>query len=163
MRPISGNWNTIYFLLKNPPKEEPLKQSLFPLGAVLLVITLCACTNDFEDAAVIGVDFEWQQIDKGAQDNPEIRLTGVPQGTRRFLVSLVDINLKGFDHGSGYAENDNSGIIARGAVKGSYNGPDPPFPSVKHSYEITVKALDENGTVIGVGKKAKVFLFTDTK
>jgi len=48
-------------------------------------------------------------------------------------------------------------------VKGHYNGPDPPFPSVKHRYEITVKALDEKGTVIGIGRNAKVFLFTDTK
>ena len=48
------------------------------------------------------VFFEWQQIDKGSQENPETRLTGVPEGTKRFLVSLVDLNLKGFDHGSGY-------------------------------------------------------------
>ena len=79
---------------------------------------------------------------------------GVPDGTERFLVSLVDLNLNGFDHGSGFVDNDGSGIIARGAVKGSYNGPDPPYPNLKHSYEITVEALDEKGTVIGIGKKA---------
>jgi phosphatidylethanolamine-binding protein (PEBP) family uncharacterized protein len=121
------------------------------------------CTNETKNTAVIGVDFEWQQIDKGSQDNPEIRLTDVPEGTRRFLVSLVDLNLQGFDHGSGFVDNDGSGIIARGAVKGSYNGPDPPFPDMNHSYEITVTALDENGTAIGIGKKAKVFLFDDTR
>lgn len=109
------------------------------------------------------VDFEWQRMDKGSQDNPEIRLIGMPEGTQRFLVSLVDLNLKGFDHGSGYADNDGSGIIARGAVKGSYNGPDPPFSDMKHSYEISVQALDDKGNVIGFGKSAKVFLFYDTK
>ena len=109
------------------------------------------------------VDFEWQQIDKGAQDNPEIRLTGVPPGTTRFLVSLVDLNLEGFDHGSGFADNDGTGIIARGAVKGSYNGPDPPFPSVKHTYEITVKAYDANGRVIGIGRNARQFLYSDER
>lgn len=109
------------------------------------------------------VAFEWQQIDKGSQENPEIRLTGVPEGTKRFLVSLVDLNLKGFDHGSGYVDNDGSGIIARGALKGSYNGPDPPFLDMRHNYEISVKALDEKGNVIGFGKNAKVFLFDDTK
>lgn len=67
----------------------------------------------------MGVDFEWQQIDKGAQENPEIRLIGVPDGTKRFLVSLVDLNLNGFDHGSGFVDNVASGIIARGTVKGS--------------------------------------------
>lgn len=140
-----------------------MKHSLLALGAATIICFLCSCTNDSKHATVIDIDFDWQQIDKGAQENPEIRMTGVPPGTKRFLVSLVDLNLNGFDHGSGYTENDGTGIIARGAVKGSYNGPDPPFPSVKHSYEITVKALDEKGTVIGIGKKAKVFLFTDTQ
>ena len=140
-----------------------MERSLVLLGSILLTIILCACTDESKNAALIDVNFEWQQIDKGAQENPEIRLTGIPPGTKRFLVSLVDLNLKGFDHGSGYAENDGSGIIARGAVKGSYNGPDPPFPSVKHRYEITVEALDDKGIVIGIGKMAKVFLFTDTK
>ena len=131
--------------------------------AVVVLLTLLGCTDDYKNAAVISVNFVWRQIDKGAQENPEIHLTGIPQGTKRFLVSLVDLNLNGFDHGSGYADNDGSGIIARGAVKGSYNGPDPPFPSVKHRYEITVKALDEKDIVIGIGKNAKVFLFNDTQ
>ena len=64
----------------------------------LPMLILCSCQNDSENAAQMNVDFEWQQIDKGSQENPEIRLTGVPEGTKRFLVSLVDLNLKGFDH-----------------------------------------------------------------
>jgi len=130
---------------------------------VLLGITICSCTGEPQNAAQMDIDFQWQQIDKGSQENPEIRLTGIPEGTKRFLVSLVDLNLKGFDHGSGFVDNDGSGIIKRGATKGSYNGPDPPFPSVKHNYEITVTAYDAAGNVIAIGKKAKVFLFFDTK
>ena len=126
------------------------------------LMALLGCGDQPDNLPHMRVEFEWQRIDKGSQDNPEIRLTGIPAGTRRFLVSLVDLDLNGFDHGSGYANNDGTGIIPRGAVKGSYNGPDPPFPSVKHSYEITVKALDETGAVIGIGKNAKVFLFFDT-
>ena len=133
------------------------------LITALSALILCSCTNEPKNAAVITVDFEWQQKDKGAQENPELRLTGVPEGTERFLVSLVDTNLKGFDHGSGFVDNDGSGIIARGAVKGSYNGPDPPFPSVQHIYEISVKALDGEGNVIGIGKNAKKFVFTDVQ
>ncbi len=140
-----------------------MKKTVFLLSTTLTLLTLFSCTNESKNAAQMGVDFEWQQIDKGAQENPAIRLLGVPDGTKRFLVSLVDLNLNGFDHGSGYVDNDGSGIIARGTVKGSYNGPDPPYPNLKHSYEITVKALDEKGTVIGIGKKAKIFLFNDTK
>jgi hypothetical protein len=87
----------------------------------------------------------------------------VPEGTKRFLVSLVDLNLNGFDHGSGFVDNDGSGIIARGATKGSYGGPDPPFPNMRHTYEITVRAYDETGAVIGIGKNAKVFIYEDVK
>ena len=129
----------------------------------MLVVVLYACGDDPDNITRMGVDFEWQQIDKGSSDNPAIRLEGVPAGATRFLVSLVDLNLNGFDHGSGYAENDGSGVIARGAVKGSYNGPDPPFPSVRHTYEITVKALDADGTVIGIGSKAVVFIYSDER
>lgn len=129
----------------------------------LAVLMTIACSNDPENAAVMGVEFEWQAIDKGSSDNPEIRLAGVPEGTVRFLVSLVDLNLNGFDHGSGFVDNDGSGIIARGATKGSYGGPDPPFSTVKHTYEITVRAYDKDGTVIGIGKQAKPFTFTDVR
>lgn len=132
-------------------------------GVSMAFLLVAACAGEPENIAAIEVNFEWQQIDKGATDNPELRLTGVPEGTTRFLVTLVDLNLKGFDHGSGYADNDGTGIIARGAVKGSYNGPDPPFPSVRHTYEITVTAYDAGVQVIGEGKQAKVFRFSDEK
>ena len=99
----------------------------------LVVLGLDACGGDPANITQMGVDFEWQLIDKGSQDNPEIRLTGVPEGTRRFQVSLVDLNLNGFDHGSGFAANNGSGVIARRAVKGSYNGPDPSLYSVRHT------------------------------
>ncbi len=135
-----------------------MKNLLLLISVAFSIIFLCACTDEAENAAAMGVEFAWQLIDKGSSDNPEIRLTGVPPGTQRFLVSLVDLNLQGFDHGSGFANNDGTGIIKRGAVKGSYGGPDPPYPSVKHTYEITVKALDEKGAVLGIGKNAKQFL-----
>ena len=127
------------------------------MAIAVSVLMVCSCTDNYRDAAVIGVEFNWQLKDKASQENPEIHLTGVPQGTVRFYVGLVDLDLKGFDHGGGFVENDNSGIIARGATKGSYNGPDPPFRNMIHDYEITVKEYDENGKVIGFGKMAKKF------
>jgi phosphatidylethanolamine-binding protein (PEBP) family uncharacterized protein len=144
-------------------ENKPMIRFVILFATALPVLILCSCSNESKNAAVITVDFEWQRKDKGSHDNPELRLTGVPEGTKRFLVSLVDTNLNGFDHGSGYVDNDGSGIIARGAVKGTYNGPDPPFPSVKHTYEISVKALGEKGNVIGIGKKSKKFVFSDTQ
>ena len=110
-----------------------MKNGLFISLAVGMILLLSACSDEAENAAAMGVDFEWQQIDKGSTENPEIRLTGVPSGTRRFMVSLIDLNLNAFDHGSGFVDNDGSGIIRRGTVKGTYNGPDPPFPRAASS------------------------------
>ncbi len=138
-----------------------MKSTIYKIVIVLTVVVLSSCANETKNAAVMGVDFEWQPIDKGSSDNPEIRLTEIPEGTVRFLVSLVDLNLNGFEHGSGYVDNDGSGIIERGAVKGSYGGPDPPFSSVKHTYEITVRAYDQAGRLIGIGKQAKRFIYSD--
>lgn len=140
-----------------------MKKTFLLAAVAFSVLLIGSCTNEAQNAAVMVVDFEWLPMDKGAQENPEIRLTGVPQGTTRFLVSLVDLNLNGFDHGSGFADNDGSGTIARGATKGSYNGPDPPFPDMNHNYEITVRAYDEKGRVIGIGKNAKRFLHYHTE
>lgn len=135
-----------------------MKKAFLLTAVAFSVLLMGSCTNEVQNAAVMGVDFKWLPMDKGAQENPEIRLTGIPQGTTRFLVSLVDLNLNGFDHGSGFAYNDGSGTIARGAAKGSYNGPDPPFTDMNHNYEITVRAYDEKGRVIGIGKNTKRFL-----
>lgn len=128
-------------------------------GLALSILIILSCTNESNNAAVMGVEFEWQPIDFGSQENPEIQLTGVPEGTKRFFVGLVDLNVSTYDHGGGFVVNDQSGLIARGAVKGNYNGPAPWLPDMVHDYEITVKAYDGKGKVIGVGKKVKTFLF----
>ncbi|MDM8556331.1 YbhB/YbcL family Raf kinase inhibitor-like protein [Desulfococcaceae bacterium HSG7] len=133
-------------------------KKLFILTAIALsILTICSCKNGNRNVAEIGVDFNWQLIDDGSQKNPEIRLSGVPEGTTRFFVGLVDLNNKGFDHGGGFVDNDGTGVIGRGATKGNYNGPNPPFPNMIHNYEITVEAFDKKGTVIGIGRKAKKF------
>ncbi|MDJ0783901.1 MAG: YbhB/YbcL family Raf kinase inhibitor-like protein [Desulfosarcinaceae bacterium] len=135
------------------------------LGVPLLIAMLLmpACTNDLKDAAPMTVDFKWQLMDRGADANPEIRLAGVPAGTARFFVGLVDLDNNGYDHGGGFVDNDGSGVIARGSIKGNYAGPDPPFETLNHTYEITVKAYDDAGKVIGIGKQAHRFSLRDFK
>ncbi len=125
----------------------------------LSILIILSCTNESKNAAVMGVEFEWQPVDFGSQENPQIKLTGVPEGTKRFFVGLVDLNVSTYDHGGGFVDNDESGLIARGTIKGNYNGPAPWLPDMIHDYEITVKAYDENDKVIGVGKRVEKFLF----
>lgn len=134
-----------------------MKKAISLSVIVISILIIISCKNDPTDIAVLGVDFQWSPNDFASHKNPEILLTDVPEGTKRFLVSLVDLDLKRFNHGSGFVDNDNSGIIARGAIKGDYNGP-APMPKMIHNYEITVKAYDEKDSVIGIGKNAKKYL-----
>jgi len=133
-----------------------MRKSVILTAIALSIFIIFSCKGENLNAVEIGVDFDWQLIDNGSQKNPEVRLTGVPEGTKRFFVGLVDLNNNGFPHGGGFVDNDGSGIIARGSTKGAYNGPSPPFSQI-HNCEITVKAFDEKGTVIGIGRKAKKF------
>jgi hypothetical protein len=130
---------------------------------VLSMLVFCSCTNESESIAVMGVDFEWQPIDYASSDNPEIILTGVPEGTKRLHVSLIDLDMKMYDHGSGFVDYDGSGIIARGIIKGTYSGPAPRDSNMIHDYEITVKAYNEEGDVIGIGKRVKKFIYGKVK
>lgn len=135
-------------------------RTLLFLSVIMLSIPIiCSCANETENIAEMGVDFEWQRTDFGSTENPEIRLTGVPEGTKRFFVGLVDLDISTYDHGGGFVDNDRTAHIARGTVKGNYNGPAPWLPDMIHDYEITVKAYDEDEKLIGVGKNVKKFTF----
>lgn len=129
-----------------------------PIFMMLLALIVSGCSSETvsPDAVVLDVDFNWTEKDRGSTENPEIRVSGIPQGTKRFFVELVDLDNPGFSHGGGFAENDGSGIIRRGSIEGHYGGPSPP-PPIIHRYEITVKAIDINGTIVGIGKKTKAF------
>jgi hypothetical protein len=140
-------------------KEDFMKKTIWFLTITLSFFLICSCTSDSKDVPSMGVDFKWQPIDYGSQENPEIKLTSVPEGTKRFFVSLVDLNISTYDHGGGFVDNDGSGIIARGTIKGNYNGPAPWLPDMVHDYEINVKAYDEDEKVIGMGKKVETFTF----
>ena len=69
-------------------------------------------------------------------------------------TSLFDLD-NWYNHGGGTVVNDESNVIPEGALK-NYEGPYPPAFS-RPRYELSVKALDENGQVIAFGKKTRRF------
>lgn len=77
--------------------------------------------------------------------NPEIKVRNFPEGTAFFQVSLKDLDAKSFNHGGGTVNNDGSGVISKGSLKG-YKGPCP--PSGTHTYEFTVRALNADKTLV---------------
>ena len=104
---------------------------------------------------VIQVDFTWKEEHRCSSKSPEIHVNGVPEGTKLFKVKLVDLDVPFWSHGGGTYNNDSTGVIAEGALTNGYNGPCPPGGS--HRYEFTVEAIDEDGNIIGAGKKMKMF------
>ena len=66
---------------------------------------------------------------------------------------MFDLNSR-YDHGGGTVVYKNSNSIPKGALK-NYQGPSPVYGSPR--YEISVKAIDEDGKVIAFGKKMKKF------
>jgi len=131
---------------------------LIQILIILCAATFFGCSSEkiSPNAVALGIDYEWTELDRAKSKNPEIKVSGIPEGTIRFHVGLSDLDLKSFDHGGGYVDHDGSGIIRRGAIVGHYYGPDPP-PTITHSYEITVKAIDESDVIIGIGKKTRNF------
>lgn len=125
------------------------------LFSILIGIVATGCSDGEKtspDAVTLGVDFTWLEEQKCFDErSPEIVVTGHPGSTKSFHVKMHDLT-NNYNHGSGTAVNDGSGVIPVGALE-KYRGPCPTYGSPR--YEFTVKALDENGVIVGVGKKMK--------
>jgi hypothetical protein len=123
---------------------------------ILLLFALgCSKEKVSPEVVELEIDYQWTEEDRGSTKNPKIVVKNVPQNTTTFYVDLVNLNNPGSPHGGGYVQNDGTGVIGPGTIKGYYWGPDPP-PPIRHDYEITVVAMDWDLT-IGIGKLAKIF------
>jgi|AP12_2_1047962.scaffolds.fasta_scaffold22739_1 phosphatidylethanolamine-binding protein (PEBP) family uncharacterized protein len=114
---------------------------------------ISACSNVSSDAVELKVDFSWAGMKPCGWGNPEIHVEGLPENTKSLKVSMYD-SVYLHDHGEVILINDGSGIIPIGTTE-ELQGPCP--PDVPGRYEITVKALDENNVVIGIGSKKRYF------
>jgi phosphatidylethanolamine-binding protein (PEBP) family uncharacterized protein len=125
------------------------------LGIVIIFFTLVftACGRDDPNITELNVTFQWNPPCAPLDRSPQITVDRIPAGTVRWYVAMTDLHLPAFDHGSGFAPLGDGGIIPAGAVKGSYNGPSPPY-GVFHDYEILVMARDAQNRTIGRGKYA---------
>ncbi len=125
------------------------------LAGGLLGILFFGCSNQGQRPS-LGVDFNWPVEMKSCFDttSPEIQVSNVPEGVRRFSVSMFD-RAYSMDHGGGEVDNTGTGRIPMGALS-DYKGPCADLAlNGPGSYEITVKALDEKGRVLAKGKKTK--------
>ncbi len=97
----------------------------------------------------LGVTLTFAARNKCQGTSPEIRLTRVPPGTAAFKVQLIDEDVPTFQHWTQTLPATGP-VIPAGAGKGIYYGPCP--PRGKHTYRVTVTALDAAGQPLAQGE-----------
>lgn len=122
------------------------------LAAITSMAGLAGCQSVPDDAAKLGVSFHMTEANRCKTVSPAISVSGTPAGAVTYSVHMVDKQVPTFNHGGGTVPV--SAGIPAGALK-SFRGPCPPAGS--HDYQITVKALDAGGKVIGVGSSTQRF------
>lgn len=124
-----------------------MKNILFVILATLL-LTGCGA-KVAQNAAKLGVSYQWTKEDQCSKVSPEISVAGIPPGTKQLKASLHDLDVPSWDHGGGMVAYSGQSVIGEGELKYGYNGPCP--PSGTHTYQFKVKAIDDEGTIIGLG------------
>ena len=81
------------------------------------------------------------------QASPAFSLRGVPKGTAKINLTMMDLDVPSFQHGGGDVAYSGQNSIPCGALsKATYSGPNP--PSGSHTYRWTIKALNAGGGVL---------------
>lgn len=130
-----------------------MMKSTFSILLVAFSLFSFGCSNVSPDAVDLKVDFSWEGMVPCSWGIPEISIKGVPENTKYLLVSMYD-HAYFYDHGEVQVAYNGSNIIAKDSLEKIYC---PCPPDAPGRYKITVKAIDENEIVIGVGIKERYF------
>ncbi|MFZ1680256.1 MAG: YbhB/YbcL family Raf kinase inhibitor-like protein [Rhizobiaceae bacterium] len=84
--------------------------------------------------------------------SPPMTVSGVPDGTRKLKIAMVDLDAPSYPHGGGTVSWAGKGSLPYGAF--SYKGPCPPSP---HRYQFTVKAIGDGNKTLATAKATKRF------
>ena len=114
----------------------------------VLVVALGVCPVAVLPAEPLGVTLSFTSQNKCQGQSPEIRLTEIPPGTVAYKVQMLDEQVPSFRHWNETFPAKGP-VIPAGASK-SYYGPCP--PSGKHTYHVTVTALDATGKSLAQGE-----------
>lgn len=133
-------------------KGIPMKHVITSV-LIALFFSSFGCSNVSPDAVDLEVDFSWEGMVPCSWGIPEIGIKGVPENTKYLVVSMYD-HAYFYDHGEVRVAYNGSNIIAEDSLKEIYC---PCPPDAPGRYKITVKAIDDNEIVIGVGSKERYF------
>jgi hypothetical protein len=131
-------------------EEQTMRRVLYLLTACLMIFSGCSSEKRSSGMAELSVDFTFRKENFCKDYSPEIQIAGIPKDAKVLKIRFEDL-YAGADHGGwSTVANDGTGIVPPGNLK-NFRG-----PCATNKYEFTVKAFDEEGTVIGIGKKAKI-------
>jgi len=132
-----------------------MKSVRWMIVLTVLLVMGCAGAEVAPDAVELGVDFSWKGVKKCSLISPRIRVSNIPVGTVTLAVKLKDLDVPGWNHGGGTVAYNGNGTLQPGALDNRYNG--PCSPSGSHRYQFSVRAINAEGVVIGMGKSMKMF------
>jgi phosphatidylethanolamine-binding protein (PEBP) family uncharacterized protein len=102
--------------------------------------------------AATGAHAEFRASARWCGSSPEIAISGVPKGTVKLDLRMVDLNVPGYPHGGAQIAFEGQRRIECSEISqaslGRYQGPSPPAGQV-HTYQWTIQALDGAGKVLG--------------
>jgi hypothetical protein len=113
--------------------------------------------SNSSNASAFSFSFEWGDIpyctsgNPNIVNNPNFKLSGVPQGAAKIEFHLRDNNVPGYDHGGGSVAYSGGGSVASGAFK--YKSPCPPDGT--HTYTWTATVCDKAGKKLATAKASK--------
>jgi hypothetical protein len=129
-------------------KMKKLKK-IFLVTSLAATVFGCQSIPVADNAAIIDIDFQWSSVSGCSSVSPVIQLDNIPKGTHILKFKMVDFT-SGYNHGGGEVVYNGTNTIPEGALK-SYYGPCP--REGIHTYEITVQAINKDGSLIlGEGK-----------
>jgi phosphatidylethanolamine-binding protein (PEBP) family uncharacterized protein len=122
--------------------------------AVAMTLVELAANTSSARAAEFLVDFTWEGTASCFDpQSPPFTVSSAPQGTKSMNFEMKDLDAPSYPHGGGTIPYSGQSEVKRGAF--AYRGPCP--PSGQHSYQWTVKALDERGNALAVVHVTKKF------
>lgn len=121
--------------------------SLRITGTILAGLSFIAMTSP---ASAFSASFKW------CSGSPAITLSGVPKGTAKLAIRMIDLNAPSYNHGGGTVAFTGQKTVPCGAFSSNYAPPSPPASQV-HTYEIEVKAVGANGEALGEASGTRKF------
>jgi phosphatidylethanolamine-binding protein (PEBP) family uncharacterized protein len=115
-----------------------------------MFFTSCSSENKNSEMVELTVDFSFKKENICKDYSPEIRITGIPKKTEILRIQFDDLYAGAHHGGWSTISNDGTGIVPPGNLK-NFRG-----PCDTNKYKFTVKAIDKENMVIGIGKKSKI-------